>query len=66
MELVRIETTSKRSLPKELATIVQMSDTARYKQCGNGIVAPMVTAIIEKMEDCLHLTRELNDMGGVE
>lgn len=30
-----------------------VSDTQRYKQCGNGIIAPMVTAIIEKMELCL-------------
>jgi len=29
------------------------SDTQRYKQCGNGIIAPMVTAIINKMDKCL-------------
>lgn len=30
-----------------------VSDTQRYKQCGNGIIAPMVTDIIKKMEECL-------------
>lgn len=30
-----------------------VSDTQRYKQCGNGIISPMVTAIMGKMRPCL-------------
>ena len=30
-----------------------VSDTQRYKQCGNGIIAPMVNEIITKMQECL-------------
>jgi len=30
------------------------SDTQRYKQCGNGVVSKVVTAVMEKLEPCLN------------
>lgn len=32
---------------KEDGTEILMSDTARYKQCGNGVVSEVVRAIVE-------------------
>lgn len=32
-----------------------VSDTQRYKQCGNGIIAPMVTEVIIRMQECLQV-----------
>jgi DNA (cytosine-5)-methyltransferase 1 len=42
-----------------------VSDTQRYKQCGNGIIAPMVEAIIKKLQPCLTDATDVQPSGGV-
>lgn len=40
---------------KLVTTFITVSHTQRYKQCGNGIIAPMVTEVITALlnEGCL-------------